>query len=108
MSQLVLLDNPIKRKKRDTQLPADVEKKLDAAIPEPKKVSERVRYPWDEWFGKDYPQEFVLKKDVDFFCRAYTMDQMIRTRATKEQKRVSIKIAEDGKSLRVRIYNRDE
>jgi hypothetical protein len=59
----------------------------------PKKFGQR--YPWAEWFSKDY---FVLKQGTHFLDRPYTMAQQIRNAAGPKRfnLRVSVIIPEDA------------
>lgn len=61
------------------------------------------RYPWLRWFGQLH---FTLKKGRDYDCRTDTMANMVRQAAARHGYKVSILIADDGRSMWVAVLER--
>jgi|SRR4051794_4595379 hypothetical protein len=63
------------------------------------------RYPWREWFKQD---DFTLVRGEHYAGMTHAMSNQVRNAAARPQfgLKVSIYIAEDGNSLRVRVLER--
>lgn len=64
------------------------------------------KYPWADWFGGqgEFAAPFLLQKGVHYTCDTTTFRQIIRSRALKEGKRVSIHLEHDD-VVKVTVYH---
>jgi hypothetical protein len=58
------------------------------------------RYPWEVWFSQ---KQFIISKGNDYWCKTYSMAQIVRNAAHRYKLGIQIETSEDDMQLRVTV-----